>query len=292
MLFDYLKSTLLSKVVMAFTGVILVLFLMGHCLGNMQIYIGPDAFNRYAHFLQNLGELLWIVRILLLFSLIFHVITSIRLKLLNYQAKGQKYRVTKFIKASLTSRTMIWTGILIFFFLTFHLMHFTAGRLDPENFSKNNPEYFKGDAVVVKRIAVNKNSGLSAEKCREIKKKCRSGELETKIDKEDCKDIICSEEGAYLLKEDAALFHRPDAWSMVVKGFKQPVYAFFYIIFVILMGFHLSHAIQSAFQTLGLNHPKYNNFFRKTGPVLSTILVLGYISIPVTIVSGLVGGHV
>ena len=147
-LFDYLKSTLLSKVVMAVTGVILILFVIGHCIGNMQVFIGQETFNRYAHFLQGLGELLWVIRIVLLLSLILHIITSIRVKLLNYQAKGQKYEVKRYVKANLSGRTMMWTGILVFVFLIYHLLHFTVGVIDSKNFSKNNPEFYKGELVI------------------------------------------------------------------------------------------------------------------------------------------------
>ncbi len=291
-LFDYLKSTLLSKVVMAVTGVILVLFLIGHCVGNMQIYIGQETFNAYAHFLQSLGELLWVIRLVLFLCLVFHIITSIRLKWLNYQAKGQKYEVKRYVRAKLTGRTMIWTGILAAAFLTYHLLHFTVGAIDSENFSKNNPEYYKSDIVVVEDKVIDREGNVIGEKCKGLKEECKNRILQGETTAEVCENLICFDGEVYEVDDDIVLYHRPDAWSMVIKSFRQPVYAISYILLVILVGFHLSHAIQSAFQTLGLNHPKYNGFFRATGPVLSTILVLCYISIPITIVLGLVGGCV
>ncbi|MFH1049581.1 MAG: succinate dehydrogenase cytochrome b subunit [bacterium] len=272
-LFDYLKSTLLSKVVMAVTGVILVLFLIGHCVGNMQIFIGQETFNRYAHFLQGLGELLWIIRIVLFLCLVLHIITSIRLKWLNFKAKGQKYEVKSFMKAKLTGRTMIWTGVLVAAFLTYHLLHFTVGMIDSENFSKSNMEYYKGEVVIAEDEVVDEEGNII-------------GEVKGSP------DVVNVEDKQMTIDDDVVLFFRPDAYSMVVKSFRQPFYAISYIILVIFVGFHLSHAIQSAFQTLGLNHPKYNCFFRAIGPWLSTILVICYILIPITIWSGLVGGGV
>ncbi len=289
-LFDYLKSTLLSKVVMAVTGVILVLFLIGHCVGNMQIFIGQETFNRYAHFLQGLGELLWIIRIVLFVCLVLHIITSIRLKWLNYQAKGQKYEVKSFMKAKLTGRTMIWTGILVAAFLTYHLLHFTVGMIDSDNFSKSNMEYYKGEVVIAEDKVLDDDGNVVGEKCEmtaeECKKVCQDKNVKC------CEGVVCAEGKAYKMDDDVILFFRPDAYSMVIKSFRQPFYAISYIILVIFVGFHLSHAIQSAFQTLGLNHPKYNSFFRAIGPWLSTILVICYILIPITIWSGLVGGGV
>ncbi len=126
---SYLKSSILSKWVMAISGVFLVLFIIVHALGNMQIFLGRDTFNTYAHFLQSLGELLWVIRGFLILMLVLHIITSIRLKFLNLSAKPVKYQVKKYLKAKLTSRTMIWTGILIFAFLVYHLMHFTMGQI-------------------------------------------------------------------------------------------------------------------------------------------------------------------
>ena len=137
-LFNYLKSTILSKVVMAVTGVIIVMFILGHTMGNMQIYLGQETFNNYAHTLQSLGKALWAIRAVLLLSIIFHIITSVRLKLLNLKAKPQKYYVKSYVKAKLTSRTMIWTGVMIAAFITYHILHFTVGTFGSENYSKTH----------------------------------------------------------------------------------------------------------------------------------------------------------
>jgi succinate dehydrogenase / fumarate reductase cytochrome b subunit len=231
-LFDYLKSTILSKIVMAVTGVLLVLYIIAHTLGNLQIYVGQETFNAYAAFLQGLGELLWAFRIILFLALVFHIITSVYLKLLNNSTKPTKYQVKKYLEAKLTSRTMIWTGIMIFAFLVYHIMHFTLGVADPEIYGHID----------------------------------RYGPEE--------------------------MFTRHDAYLMVIQGFQKPIVSIVYIVGVILLGFHLSHAIQSMFQTLGINHPKYNGFIRGLGPWLSTIIVLALISIPITIMFKLVGGNV
>jgi succinate dehydrogenase / fumarate reductase, cytochrome b subunit len=291
-LFDYLKSTLLSKVVMAVTGVLLVLFVIGHCIGNMQVFIGQETFNRYAHFLQGLGELLWVIRIALLLALIFHIITSIRVKWLNFQAKGQKYEVRNYVKASLTGRTMMWTGILVALFLTFHLLHFTVGVIDPGNFSKTNLEYYTHEAYVAENALMDKDGKEIGMKCEGISSECKQKILKGTACGGECKNMVCFKGEIYKIDEDKVLFARPDAYSMVIKSFRQPLYSIIYIVLVIFVGFHLSHAIESAFQTLGLNHPKYNSCLRRLGPVLSTIIVLCYISIPITILLGLVGGAV
>ncbi|MDQ1265753.1 MAG: succinate dehydrogenase / fumarate reductase, cytochrome b subunit [Bacteroidota bacterium] len=264
-LFTYLKSTILSKFVMALTGVILVAFITGHTVGNMQIFLGRDTFNTYAHFLQSLGELLWVIRIVLILSLIFHIITSVKLKLQNYSATPQKYEVKRYIKATLTGRTMIWTGIMVFAFLVYHLLHFTVGITDPENFNKQ--EYFRKDAFIIMK------------------------QFQGHVMPHPSPNSIMIDNNPYS-KLDNIAFERHDVYYGVVKGFRQPLVTLFYVIGVILMGFHLSHAIQSMFQTLGINNPKYNGFLRGIGPALSTIIVVCLISIPVSILLGLVGGFI
>ncbi len=261
-LFDYLKSTIWSKVIMAVTGVLLVLFVTGHVVGNSLIYFGKEPFNAYAHFLQSLGEILWLIRITLLVALILHIITSISLKLRNLGAKPTKYEVKRYVKAKLSARTMIWTGIMIFAFITYHLLHFTFGAIDSENFSRNNPDYYKVEAVIAENEADEQSEGPYIEYAG---KKMKA-------------------------EDDEVFFVRPDAYSMVVKDFQNPITAIIYIIGVLLLGYHLAHAVESAFQTLGINHPLYNGFLRALGPVWAAIVALGFAAIPLSVLLGLVGG--
>jgi len=133
-LMRFFKSTILSKVVMAATGFILVLFLLGHMSGNLQMYIGQDKMNHYAEFLQGLGNMLWAVRGFMLLCLVLHVWMSIRLKLLNLQARPVAYVKKNWVKATFSSRTMMWSGATIGFFVLYHLLHFTLGITNPESY--------------------------------------------------------------------------------------------------------------------------------------------------------------
>ncbi len=272
-LINYLKSTILSKFVMAVTGIILVLFIIGHCIGNMQLFIGRESFNSYAYFLQErIGELLWIMRIGLILSLIFHVVTSIRLKFLNLGAKPKKYEVKNYVKAKLTSRTMIWTGIMIFAFVTYHILQFTTGTIYPGDY--NRTDYYTTNAMSVKKLG--------------------SDECCTKSREATAKDAIINYRGNQYetAGNHPIISERHDAYGMVIHGFRRPIVAILYIIGMILLGFHLNHAIQSAFQTLGYNNPKYFNKIVVGSTVLSTLIVLCFISLPITIIFGLVGGGV
>jgi len=253
---------------MAVTGVILVLFIIGHTVGNLQIYLGRETYNNYAYFLQSLGELLWIIRIALLLSLIFHIITSIRLKIMNLAAKPQKYQVKNYIKAKLTSRTMIWTGIMAFVFIAYHLLHFTMGVINPQDFG--HKEYYE------KNVSYYYSQG----QCMGM----QQTEEQTNIKFEG--KAFSEIPGSKLL------FERHDVYYNLIKSYQKLPISLFYVVFVIFLGFHLNHAIQSAFQTLGFNHPKYTPKIIACSKCLSTILVLCLISIPITVYLGLVGGGV
>ena len=125
-------SSLGKKCLTAVTGAGLFVFVIGHLLGNLQIFLGREAINRYGHFLQTTPEILWPARIGLLAFVIIHIWTSIALTIENRAARNQKYEVKKVVDASLASRTMIWSGGIIFAFVGFHLAHYTLMVVHPE----------------------------------------------------------------------------------------------------------------------------------------------------------------
>ena len=121
------KTSLGKKFVMAVTGLILVGFIIGHLIGNLQIFLPADKINAYAHFLQGLGGALWLARIVLLVTLVLHVYVSIKLVFENKAARGGKaYDDQRTLRASYASRTMKYSGPIVFFFIVYHLLHFTV----------------------------------------------------------------------------------------------------------------------------------------------------------------------
>jgi succinate dehydrogenase / fumarate reductase cytochrome b subunit len=127
-----LGSSLGKKYLMAVTGVILFGFVIGHMLGNLQIFLGPDSINSYAHFLKSKPGLLWTARLGLLLMVIIHVWAAVKLSLENKAARPVGYADTRLVAASYASRTMMWSGVIIFAFVVYHLMHFTVGITNPE----------------------------------------------------------------------------------------------------------------------------------------------------------------
>ncbi len=124
--------SLVKKFVMAATGLVLALFVLGHMLGNLQVFAGsPGPLNRYAHFLQSLGELLWLVRIFLLGCVVAHVWMAVLLTLENRRARPVGYTQDATVQASYASRTMIWSGLIVLAFILFHLAHYTLQIIHP-----------------------------------------------------------------------------------------------------------------------------------------------------------------
>ena len=125
------QSTNGKKVVMAVTGFIMFGFVIGHMLGNLQMFEAPEHINAYGHFLHNLGELLWIERIGLLLAIALHIIATIQLALRSKAARPIGYSRRQAINSSYASRTMYWSGPIVLVFIIFHLLQFTAGYVHP-----------------------------------------------------------------------------------------------------------------------------------------------------------------
>lgn len=128
----FFKSSLAMKFIMALTGIALIGFVVTHMLGNLQIFLGAEKLNHYGETLEELGGLLWIARISLLAIFVLHIYLGFRLKIMNKIARPESYAKEDTIQASLSSRTMILTGLMILFFVIYHLMHYTFCKINPE----------------------------------------------------------------------------------------------------------------------------------------------------------------
>jgi succinate dehydrogenase / fumarate reductase cytochrome b subunit len=112
---------------MALTGLVLVFFVIGHLLGNLQVFLGPEALNAYGAFLHSVPELLWPARIVIVGSLVLHIWCAIRLSKENRAARPVGYSTEyKPVKASYASRTMLMSGLILFSFIVYHILHFTV----------------------------------------------------------------------------------------------------------------------------------------------------------------------
>ena len=209
--------------IVAVTGVILILFVIGHLLGNLQIYLGPDWINGYSEHLRELGPLLWIIRLFLLAAVVIHIYATIQLAIENRRARPEAYVERQYVKATFASRHMVMSGLIVCAFIIYHIAHFTVRVTDP-----------------------------------------RFG----------------------LLKADP-LGHY-DVYSMMVYGFQNNYVSAVYVLGLFLLALHLSHGSSSFFQSLGFNDKKLTPRLALSGRILAWLLFIGYTSIPVAIILGLI----
>lgn len=133
------RTSIGKKFLMAITGIIGYLFVIAHMVGNWKIFLGADALNHYSEFLRTVGEpivpartVLWILRIVLLASVIIHVAMAIQLSRQAQTSRPVGYRKKQAVQANFASMTLRWGGTAIFFFLIYHLLHFTIGTVHPQ----------------------------------------------------------------------------------------------------------------------------------------------------------------
>ncbi len=123
----YWSSSIGKKLIVAVTGIVLVLFLAGHLIGNLVVFMGPEPFNAYAYFLHHMlhGAGIWIFRAVMIVMLAAHVIATVALTRQNKAAR-KAYECQTTIQASRSSRIMILTGLTILAFVVYHMLHFTV----------------------------------------------------------------------------------------------------------------------------------------------------------------------
>ena len=131
-LWAFWDSSVGKKAVMAVTGLIGVLFVIAHMVGNLQVFQGAQRINAYGMVLHGpLNEVLWVVRVVLLASIVLHVLAACQLTLRDRAARPVDYTRREPQVTTLASRTMRWGGVLLLVFIIFHILHFTTGTIHP-----------------------------------------------------------------------------------------------------------------------------------------------------------------
>lgn len=222
-LFSLWDATVGKKIAMAVTGVILIGFVVGHMIGNLKVFQGREAFNHYAEGLRTFGDpffgygqLLWLVRLVLLAAVLVHILAAVQLTIRSKRARPVGYkRYDGDLVFSYASRTMTWGGIIILLFVIYHLMHLTFGNVHPD-------------------------------------------------------------------------FVHGDAYHNFVRGFRSWPVSLAYIATMIPLGFHLYHGFWSMLHSFGATSPRYNRWRRPVAAALALAVVLGNISFPVAVLTGIV----
>ena len=130
------NSLIISKMLVAITGLMMVGFILGHTAANIFVLLGPDLgrelINAYAAGLRNMPLFLWGARIGLIVAVLLHIVLSVKLTMLNKAANPVAYKVHYSKKASFVSKGMALFGLVILFFVVYHLLHYTFGVTNPE----------------------------------------------------------------------------------------------------------------------------------------------------------------
>lgn len=218
-----LWSSVGKKFFMAITGLAMIIFLVEHLSGNLLLFNpNPDPFNKYSDFLIGFGSILIVAELILLAILVYHMIVGISIIIGKKKARPEAYAKTASAggpsKKTLSSTTMIYTGILIFVFLVIHLKTFKYG-----------PGINEGYVAT-----------MDGERVRDL--------------------------------------HR-----LVMEVFQKPGYVIWYVVAMLFLGSHLWHGFWSAFQSLGVNHPKYTPIIYTIGILVAIVLAAGFLAIPVWI---------
>jgi succinate dehydrogenase / fumarate reductase cytochrome b subunit len=130
----FYQTPVFKKAIMAVTGAVLFLFVIGHMAGNLQIYLGRETLDAYGHFLHSVPELLWGARIVLLTCVTLHILTTIQLATMKSAARPVPYVKKDNSHSSYASRTMYWSGPIVLAFIVYHILHLTLGIAQPAAF--------------------------------------------------------------------------------------------------------------------------------------------------------------
>ena len=141
------QTTIGKKVIMALSGVIIVGFTIGHFLGNLNLYLGPEAMDGYAEKLQSLPPLVWGTRLVLLFAFGAHISSALSLWVRNIKARGSRYKQRQDLATDYAARTMYWSGPILLLFVVYHLLHFTILPAHPGEVYRNVVEGFQNPLI-------------------------------------------------------------------------------------------------------------------------------------------------
>lgn len=140
------RSTIALKLLMATSGIVFILFVLVHMYGNLKAFSGHDAFNEYSEHIRTIGTpmlpregLLWVIRVVLIVSLVAHVASAVTLWRRANSARPVKYQMKRNLGSSLSSRTMRWGGVTILLFVIWHLINFTIGKVNVTGGATNDP---------------------------------------------------------------------------------------------------------------------------------------------------------
>lgn len=266
-----MKSSLAKKYWMALTGLFLCLFLSGHLAGNLQLLVPNNAlnFNKYALFMTS-NPAVKILSYLTYISILFHAIDGIMLAFQNKAARPIGYaKNNPSANSPWASRNMAVLGTIILVFIVTHMVSFWARMHFDEKMplqtmtitaqGQSQEFYLTTDGSYLPKAQVDQKTIV----------------IKDRTDFYDAGANVKIKEGY------------KDLYKITIEFFKQPqyglLYTILYVLSMIVLSFHLLHGFSSAFQTMGLNHPKYTPIIKAFGKGFAVVVPLLFAIIPVYI---------
>jgi len=282
-----LNSSIAKKWWMALTGLFLCLFLVGHLIGNLQLIFipaeeGKRAFNEYAYFMTH-NPFIKVLSYVTYFSILFHAIDGIALTVKNRKARPKNYAHNKQGRnTALPARYMAILGTAILVFIVLHMASFW-GKMHYSTMPLHKVNIEDVESYITHSDDARSYLPVKAFEANEI------GE-------------------AQLFIRNGAEFYTTQSEIKLGEGYKDIhslVFAFFghdrtsqanlpankyahiavliYVFAMFVLAFHLWHGFSSAFQTLGINHSRYNPFIKGFGKFFAVVVPLAFAIIPVMI---------
>ncbi|MCV2489412.1 succinate dehydrogenase cytochrome b subunit [Geodermatophilus sp. YIM 151500] len=216
------SSSVFKKSVMAVSGIILVLYLIAHMIGNLKAFAGAESFNEYSGWIRSIGEpavptqtVLWVIRLVLLAAVVAHMWAAFSLWKQARAARPVRYVTKKPVQQSYASRTLRWGGVIIALFIVWHILDLTLGTVNSAG----------ADSTPYERL---------------------------------------------------------------VASFSNPFVTAFYVVALVLLGFHLRHGIWSAAQTLGQSNKRRERLLNVSATVFAFVLIGGFLLAPAGVLLGIV----
>lgn len=283
-------ASISKKILVACVGLFLLVFLLVH-MGINLCLLRPDDGAWYIAACNFMGTnyIVKVFEVVLFAALIAHILITVALQIQNWKARPVRYHQPSKSKTSAMSKTMIWTGGLVFVFLVLHFVNFYFVKLDlvegkyminteemitPE-FQKQYMEFSQGKMAEEEMAAFQgKMEAINTLIVKAETNDLYSDDMKwiRELSAEDVKPLEGIVEG-----------FEPDFYHMAYDLFGNKIYSIIYLILFVALAFHLIHAMQSAFQTLGLNHNKYNTFIEGFSWAYAIIIALGFAIVPIYI---------
>ena len=311
----FIKSSLAKKYYMALTGLFLCLFLVGHLLGNLQMIFktgeeGKRIFNEYAYFMTH-NPAVMLLSYLTYFSILFHAADGIALLIQNKRARPVKYAYSKpSANSSWTSRYMALLGTLVLVFIATHMsnfwwkMKYTTEVPLHSYYSETSRDTMylthKGEQITTAQLRmIGDTEGTQLIMRADKMNQSIEQEFNTYVNTNELStaqlEALEVEKNKQLRKEDEVLGEGyKDLHTVVMRFFSREnrsesglpyglLGVVFYVLSMSVLSFHLWHGFSSAFQSLGLNHPKYTPLIGLIGRGFAIIVPLLFAVIPVVV---------